>query len=112
MSLDLLRTFLAVYRAGTLTRAAAVLGLSQPTVTAQLRSLEDVIGTPLFVRQHRGVVPTAGADDLARRLDGPLDALVGVAGGLRGSATLDGRTLRLGGPAELVSMRVLPALAL
>jgi DNA-binding transcriptional LysR family regulator len=111
LSLDLLRTFLAVYRAGTLTRAAAVLGLSQPTVTAQLRSLEDAIGTPLFVRQPRGVVPTAGADDLARRLDGPLDALVGVAGGLRGSRTLAGRTLRLGGPAELVSTRVLPALA-
>ncbi|MEU4427970.1 LysR family transcriptional regulator, partial [Actinoplanes sp. NPDC024001] len=79
LSLDLLHTFLAVHRAGTLTRAAELLGLSQPTVTAQLRTLESRIGQPLFVRGARGVTPTPAADDLARRLDGPLDALAAVA---------------------------------
>lgn len=111
VSLDLLRTFLAVHRAGTLTRAAAVLGLSQPTVTGQLRALERATGTPLFVRRARGVTPTAAANDLARRLDGPLDALVAVAADLGGGRGLAGRTLHLGGPAELVATRVLPALA-
>ncbi|MFC4071097.1 LysR family transcriptional regulator [Actinoplanes subglobosus] len=108
--LDLLHTFLAVYRAGTMTRAAESLGLSQPTVTGQLRSLEARIGQPLFVRGARGVTPTAVADDLARRLDGPMDALAGVASGLLGLPAA-GRTLHLGGPAELMSARVLPALA-
>ena len=32
-SFDLLRTFLAVYRAGSVTRGAELLGLSQPAVT-------------------------------------------------------------------------------
>ncbi|GIE36318.1 LysR family transcriptional regulator [Actinoplanes italicus] len=108
--LDLLHTFLTVYRAGTMTRAAEALGLSQPTVTAQLRTLEGRTGQPLFVRGARGVTPTAAADDLARRLDGPMDALAAVASGLSGSP-MAGRTLHLGGPAELVSTRVLPALA-
>jgi DNA-binding transcriptional LysR family regulator len=108
--LDLLHTFLAVYRAGTMTRAAETLGLSQPTVTGQLRTLESRIGQPLFVRGARGVTPTAAADDLARRLDGPMDALAAVASGLVGPPTA-GRTLHLGGPAELMSARVLPALA-
>jgi DNA-binding transcriptional LysR family regulator len=108
--LDLLHTFLTVYRAGTMTRAAETLGLSQPTVTGQLRTLEGRIGQPLFVRGARGVTPTAAADDLARRLDGPMDALTGVASGLLGSPAT-GRTLHLGGPAELMSARVLPALA-
>ncbi|MBW6440377.1 LysR family transcriptional regulator [Actinoplanes hulinensis] len=109
--LDLLHTFLAVYRAGTLTRAAESLGLSQPTVTAQLRGLESRIGQPLFVRGARGVTPTAAADDLARRLDGPMDALAGVVGGLLGTPGPAGRTLHLGGPAELMTARVLPSLA-
>ncbi|MDD6792142.1 MAG: LysR family transcriptional regulator [Thermobifida fusca] len=39
MNLELLRTFLAVHRAGSLTRAASHLGMSQPTVTAQIRTL-------------------------------------------------------------------------
>jgi DNA-binding transcriptional LysR family regulator len=108
--LDLLHTFLAVYRAGTMTRAAETLGLSQPTVTAQLRTLEGRIGQPLFVRGARGVAPTAAADDLARRLDGPMDAVAAVASGLTGVPAA-GRTLHVGGPAELMSVRVLPALA-
>jgi len=111
VSLDLLRTFQAVYRAGTLTSAAAALGLSQPTVTTQLRRLEELLGQPLFVRQARGVVPTARAVDLARRIADPLDALVGVAAGLGRSSAASGRTLHLGGPAELVTAHVLPALA-
>ncbi|MEV6350759.1 LysR family transcriptional regulator [Actinoplanes sp. NPDC051851] len=108
VSLDLLRTFLAVHRAGTLTRAAEVVGLSQPTVTAQVRALEGELGHPLFVRGARGVTPTAFADDLARRLDGPMDALDGVATGLTGMVE---PTLHLGGPAELMTARVLPALS-
>jgi DNA-binding transcriptional LysR family regulator len=109
--LDLLHTFLTVYRAGTMTRAAETLGLSQPTVTAQLRTLESRIGQPLFIRGARGVAPTAAADDLARRLDGPMDALAGVASALAGGGDRAGRTLHVGGPAELMSARVLPALA-
>ncbi|MEU4159213.1 LysR family transcriptional regulator [Actinoplanes sp. NPDC026670] len=93
-----------------MTRAAETLGLSQPTVTGQLRSLETRIGQPLFVRGARGVTPTAAADDLARRLDGPMDALAAVAAGLAGPPSA-GRTLHLGGPAEFMSARVLPALA-
>jgi DNA-binding transcriptional LysR family regulator len=111
VSLDLLRTFQAVHRTGTLTAAARLLGLAQPSVTTQLRTLEAAVGQPLFVRGPRGVVPTAAGDDLARRLDGPLDALVSVAAGLGRSPHVAGRTLHLGGPAELVASRVLPALA-
>jgi DNA-binding transcriptional LysR family regulator len=111
MSLDLLRTFQAVYRTGTLTQAAHLLGLTQPAVTHQIRSLEAQVGQPLFVRQARGVRPTPLADDLAHRLDGSLDAVVAVAARLRGDTGLAGRTLQLGGPAELVTSRVLPALA-
>lgn len=110
VSLDLLRTFHAVYQAGTLTQAAHQLGLTQPTVTSQLRNLEQVLRQPLFIRQARGVIPTPAADDLAHRLDGPLDALVGVAAEFGRSPALTGRTLHLGGPAELVATRVLPTL--
>jgi DNA-binding transcriptional LysR family regulator len=111
VSLDLLRTFHAAYRTGTLTAAARLLGLSQPTVTTQLRALEAAIGQPLFHRNARGVAPTAAGNDLARRLDGPLDALAEVAADLGRAPSLAGRTLRLGGPAELTTTRALPALA-
>ncbi|MCD0449273.1 LysR family transcriptional regulator [Actinocorallia sp. API 0066] len=106
-----MRTFLAVYRAGSLTAAARWVGLSQPTVTTQLRALEERLGRQLFERLPRGVAPTAAADDLAARLAGPMDALEAVAGGGPPEQRTPEPPVLLGGPAELLAALVLPALA-
>ncbi|MFF4833104.1 LysR family transcriptional regulator [Streptomyces sp. NPDC001315] len=108
--LNLLRTFLAVYRSGSFTAAAPLLGLSQPTVTAQIRTLEQQTGRELFTRLPRGVEPTRPAHELAGRVAGPLDALTSLEGG---KGTLAGHALpvHLAGPSELLCVRVLPALA-
>ncbi|POX48793.1 LysR family transcriptional regulator [Streptomyces sp. Ru71] len=110
LDLNHLRTFLAVYRSGSFTGAAQLLGLSQPTVTTQMRALERQTGRELFERGPRGVVPTAVADELATRIAPPLDALAGVAGP---DPAADGRRVpvHLAGPAELLCTRALPALA-
>ncbi|MEU8529157.1 MULTISPECIES: LysR family transcriptional regulator [Streptomyces] len=108
--LNLLRTFLAVYRSGSFTAAAGVLGLSQPTVTAQIRSLERQTGRELFARQPRGVAPTAVAHDLAARIASPLDALAATTGH-QAAPDEHATPVHLAGPAELLCTRVLPALA-
>ncbi|GAA3373202.1 LysR family transcriptional regulator [Streptomyces sannanensis] len=109
MDLALLRTFVTVHRAGSFTRAAALLGLSQPAVTSQIRALERQLGRPLFLRQARGVTPTTIGDELAHRAAPHLDALVEIA-----EAGLDeesgARSLHLAGPPEFTSVRALPAL--
>lgn len=109
LSLDLLRSFLAVHRAGSVTAAADVLGLAQPTVTAQLKTLEAALGRQLFERRPRGVTATPAGDELARRIAPPLDALDELVSA-EGRAAYPA-TVHLGGPAELVCERVLPALA-
>lgn len=50
--------FWTVAREGGVSRAAAKLSLSQPTVSAQVRMLEDAIGERLFQRQGRALVLT------------------------------------------------------
>lgn len=111
LDLTLLRTFLAVHRTGSFTAAARLLGLSQPTVTTQIRTLERQLGRELFGRLPRGVAPTPVADDLAAQIADPLDALVAVA--VRGQAGESGPVdpVHLAGPAELLCTRALPALA-
>ncbi|GHJ51388.1 LysR family transcriptional regulator [Micromonospora chersina] len=109
VSLDLLRSFLAVHRSGSITGAAELLGLAQPTVTAQLRALEEAVGRPLFERLPRGVTPTAAGNELARRVADPLDRLAAVLA--EDPDTAYPRTVFLGGPAEFLAERVLPALA-
>lgn len=47
------------------TRAAARLGYTQPTISGMLARLRDVFGDPLFVRTQRGLLPTPRAQGLA-----------------------------------------------
>lgn len=54
-----LRVVRAVADAGSLTRAAVALGMSQPSLTAQLQRIERMLGGPLFVRHRGGASPTA-----------------------------------------------------
>ena len=45
-------------RSGSITRAAASLNLSQPTVSRLIKDLEAQIGFALFIKLGRGIRPT------------------------------------------------------
>lgn len=64
LSLHQLRCFLATYEHGSLTAAADALGYAQPSISEQVRLLERTLGTPLFRRIGRGVVPTEAGQAL------------------------------------------------
>jgi DNA-binding transcriptional LysR family regulator len=108
--IHLLRTFLAVYRAGTFTRAAQELHLTQPAVSVQIRSLETQVGKPLFRRAARGVTPTAAGRELAQAVGSHIDALEGALdpGGTATEAI--GESVYIGGPEEFLGVRVFPEL--
>lgn len=98
-----LRTFVEVYRCGTITRAAANLGLSQPAATAHIQSIEALVGFALFERKARGVEPTAAAHDLALQVSAHLDAVEQKLASVRSRNNAVYGTLNLAGPAEYIS---------
>jgi DNA-binding transcriptional LysR family regulator len=53
-----LRYFVAVADAGTFTHAAEQMFIAQPTLSQQIRRLEQLVGTPLLQRRREGVRPT------------------------------------------------------
>src|SRR6185369_15912665 len=81
---SLVRSFLAVLDAGSVTAAAKQLGATQPTLSRHVAELEAELGAPLFERTGRGVTPTAAAlaiADAARQMaDGALALTRGLAG--------------------------------
>ena len=73
---DLMRGFLAVADAGSVTRAADQLGRTQSAISMQIRKLEDGLGQSIFIREPRGVRLTERGKQLlpyARRVVGLLD---------------------------------------
>ena len=55
MELRVLNYFLEVAREGSITGAAKVLHISQPTLSKQLKDLEYELGSKLFVRSNYSV---------------------------------------------------------
>lgn len=104
------RTFVEVFRQGTLSAAAQQLGLTQPAVSQHIASLESHLGRKLFRRHSRGVEPTAIAHEFARRTGDHLDMIEEALAETRASATRLAGTIHLTGPSDILSDLVSPHL--
>lgn len=67
MDVKQLRYFLAIVDAGSISKAAEVLFVAQPSLSYQIASLEGDLGVPLLLRSPLGVVPTEAGKSLYRR---------------------------------------------
>ncbi len=108
MDSSLLRTFLETADSGTMSRAARQLGLSQPSLTAQIQRLEQHLGAPLFARHGRGVTLTDAGKALYPRARRILDELRNTEEAVRREGADGARTLRVGA-IPTVAPYVLPA---
>ena len=82
MNLRDLRYLLAVAEHGHFGRAAEACGISQPTLSVQVRKLEELLGVALFERTSKTVAPTAACERLighVRAAVAEADAILAVA---------------------------------
>lgn len=73
MELRVLQYFLAVAREQSVSGAAAYLHLSQPTLSRQLKDLEDELGKQLFLRGNRKITLTEEGMLLRKRAEEIMD---------------------------------------
>jgi DNA-binding transcriptional LysR family regulator len=80
MNLELrhLKVVCAIAETGSVTKAASLLGLAQPALTAQLQRIERTLGGPLFDRDRRGARPTALGELVLSRARVLLPAMKGL----------------------------------
>ena len=105
---ELYRSFSYVLREGSLSGAARVLGMAQPTVGRHIAALEDALGLVLFTRSPTGFIPTEAALALqphARAMESIAATLEraasGFGEGVRGTVRVT--------VSELIGVEVLPA---
>lgn len=87
--LNLLLAFEALFRHGSVTRAAAQIGLTQSAMSSALGRLRKQFGDPLFVNTRSGMLPTPRALELAPPLT---EALALVRDALGRRAAFDPRS--------------------
>lgn len=110
LEIGMLRTFDALMRERSVSRAAARLFLSQPAVSASLNRLRRTFSDPLFTRTAHGVLPTGKALALAVQIE---KVLTDVAALLEADQAFDpgasSRIFRIAG-SDHASHLILPAL--
>lgn len=106
-----LRTFLAVAELRSLTRAAAVLHLSQPALSRQVQALEETLGVTLFNRLDRGVTLTEEGELLRDRAAELMRELDRLGETLAARSAEPAGTVHLGMPPSMHDLVTMPVLA-
>ncbi|MBQ4233869.1 MAG: LysR family transcriptional regulator, partial [Firmicutes bacterium] len=95
MDLRTLRYFVVTAEELNITRAAKLLNMSQPPLSSQIKSLEDELGTTLFIRGRRQLTLTEPGQLLYRRAkeilslsDKARDEIISMEKGLAGTISL------------------------
>ena len=64
MNLTHLRYIIEVARTGSITKAAQNLYMGQPNLSKSIKDLEKSVGTAIFMRTPKGVVPTKKGEEI------------------------------------------------
>lgn len=102
-----LRTFLAVARFGSFTRAARQLCITQPAVSGHIAALEEELGAQLFNRTGREIVLTDSGRVVQKAARDIMDRLDLMQSELADVSTLKGGTIRIGA-SRIVGVYLLP----
>ncbi|MFC5741225.1 LysR family transcriptional regulator [Dyella tabacisoli] len=91
----------AVHRHGSFNSAARAMHISPSGLSHQVQKVEQALGSPLFERGGRRIVPTAGGQRLLEQIDAVLAAAEHLQQAARAGEVAFGGELRLGVPATL-----------
>lgn len=96
MEIRVLRYFLEVARESNITKAAALLHVSQPTLSRQLKDLENELGKKLFVRSNYSVRLTDEGMLLRKRAEDILDMVHKTTDEFKSLNEITGGDIRIG----------------
>jgi DNA-binding transcriptional LysR family regulator len=103
------RSFIEVYRVGTVSGASQVLHLTQPAVSQHIVALESALGMPLFQRMPRRMLPTEAGKRLYTRIATAIETLESIS--TKAALTEEALHVRLGTPQEYFTERVLKVIS-
>lgn len=111
MDVRQLRNFVAIVDSGSLSKAAERLHIAQPSLSAQLRGLEDELQTQLLVRSAQGVTPTEAGKALYRHARVVLRQMEQIRQEVREGGGSEAGPVAVGFPTTIASILAVPLFA-
>lgn len=108
VNFELYRSFIAIYKSGTLSNAARIRFMTQPAMSQHLAVLESTIGEALFIRESRKMLPTKKGIELYTKIVSAVEKLEDISLTLSHQET---HKLNIGAPREYFEHAVLKKIA-
>ncbi len=108
MDIKQMRYFVAIARNGSLAQAAADIGIAQPSLSQQVKRLEEGIGVDLLVRSSKGVTLTEAGETLLRHAEKIIAAMEEAKEEVRQSGTDPSGHVSFGFPSSVSMVLSVP----
>lgn len=101
IDLNLLKTFYVVYRSGSFSKAAEKLGVTQPSISYNIRNLEAIVGVKLFERTGYSSILTPEAEILIPYVEQAINSINLGISGINDFITLNRGNISIGVPSHI-----------
>lgn len=105
---NLFKNFYFVANNGSFSKAAKELCISQPTVSYNVKCLEENLECKLFLRKPKGVELTQSGIDVLKHIESAYNSILLAEQCIKKNKTLSAGTLNIGGPSFIINKYITP----
>lgn len=108
INLELYKVFYFVAKNQSISRAANELLISQPAISKSVKTLEEQINTPLFIRKRDGVVLTEAGQVLYKKIKDAMDLIYSAENDLEVLTNMETGTINIGASKTIIHEYLMP----
>lgn len=108
INLELYKTFYYVAKNESITRAASELSISQPAISKAIKTLEDQINTPLFIRKRDGVKLTETGETIYNKIKEAMELIDSAEEDIKTLTNLEVGSINIGASKTIIHEYLMP----
>ena len=108
INLELYKTFYYVAKNESITRAASELLISQPAISKAIKTLEEQLNTPLFIRKRDGVKLTEAGETIYNKIKGAMELIDSAEEDIKSLTNLDSGSINIGASKTIIHEYLMP----
>ena len=108
INLELYKTFYYVAKNESITRAASELLISQPAISKAIKTLEEQLNTPLFIRKRDGVKLTEAGETIYNKIKGAMELIDSAEENIKSLTNLDSGSINIGASKTIIHEYLMP----
>ena len=108
INLELYKVFYYVAKNESITRAANELSISQPAISKSIKTLEEQINTPLFIRKRDGVSLTEAGEAIYNKIKEAIELIDSAEDDIKSLTNLEAGSINIGASKTIIHEYLMP----